>query len=164
MRCACPLLLFLLSLSAGSAVVRAQEQISTSTAAMPLKPVHRTGQVPSNDSIVLIALRNSPEPASCAPATGASAATKPGTLSEEAHKKAAELMNIDAQIREKTLRIAFLMRLFVTDQRPFLNDPANQNVPEAAREQRKYEQDELLWESAELARLRHSLNELKAAH
>ena len=56
------------------------------------------------------------------------------------------------------------MRLFVADERRFLNDPANQNVPEAAHDERRYEQDELLWETGELARLKHRLNDIKAAH
>ena len=82
---------------------------------------------------------------------------------DEKEKRAAEIARLESQIREKQKQIALLMRLFVNDERTFLNDPGNTRVEETARERRKYEQDELLWETAQLAQMKARLNELTAA-
>lgn len=55
------------------------------------------------------------------------------------------------------------MRLFVDDERAFLNDPTNANVDPNVHDRRKYEQDELLCESSEIARLRAKAQELRLA-
>jgi hypothetical protein len=54
------------------------------------------------------------------------------------------------------------MRLFVDDERAFLNDPENAPVNGAAAERRQYEQDELRWETAELAKMKARLREITA--
>jgi len=148
--------LLLLAASAAPYPTKAQNENPAPTAQ---KPVRKPDQIPSDDSVVLLALHVSQEHAP---------EMKPATLSrqpvDDTHKKAAEIIYLQSQIQEKTERVYFLMRLFVEDERRFLNDPANQNVPQAVRDERKYEQDELLWETAELARLKFRLNEIKAAH
>lgn len=70
---------------------------------------------------------------------------------------------IEAQIVEKQKRLALLLRLFAEDERKFLNDPTNPNADPSTRERRKYEQDELLHETAEIARLRRRAEELRVA-
>jgi len=122
------------------------------------KPVRKPDQVPSDDPVVLLTPRSTSDKS--IPVSQSS--DMASTPADETNKKAAEIARLESQIKEKTQRITFLMRLFVTDQRTFLTDPANQNVPEAAQDERKYEQDELRWETAELARLKHRLNEIKA--
>jgi hypothetical protein len=124
------------------------------------KPVRKPDRTPTDDSVVLLAVHISQEK----PAPVVKPASLALRSADETHQKAAEIIYLESQIQEKTERIYFLMRLFVTDERRFLNDPANQNVPEAVHDQRRYEQDELLWETAEVARLKHRLNEIKAAH
>jgi hypothetical protein len=77
--------------------------------------------------------------------------------------KAAEIVSIEQQIKDKQKRIVLLMRLFVEDERAFVNEPANVKVETAVAERRRYEQDELHWETAELARLKARLRELTAS-
>ena len=86
-----------------------------------------------------------------------------GAAPEDPEKRAAEMASLEKQIQDKQKRIVLLMRLFVNDERPFLNDPGNPKGDEASQERRKYEQDELLWETSQLAKLKAGLNELKAA-
>jgi len=147
-------------LLAASAVLCPANAQNENPAPSAQKPVRKPDQIPSDDSVVLLAMHTSREK----PAP----VTKPASLAvqtvDATHKTAAEIIYLESQIHEKTERIYFLMRLFVADERRFLNDPANQNVPEAVHDERRYEQDELLWETAELARLKHRLNEIRAAH
>jgi hypothetical protein len=151
------LMLVLFAVSASLCPANPQNENPAPTAQ---KPVRKPDQIPSNDSVALLAMRIVQE----TPTT----VTNPGSPAlqpvDETHKKAAEIVYLESQIQEKTERIYFLMRLFVADERRFLNDPANQNVPGAVHDERRYEQDELLWETAELARLKHRLNEIKASH
>ena len=88
--------------------------------------------------------------------------TKGSDGSAAAMRKAAEIALVEQQIREKQKRIAFLLRLFVYDERTFLNDPGNAAVVGAAAERRQYEQDELKWETAELAKLKAREREMTA--
>lgn len=130
----------------------------------PKKPVRKPDQVVTEDSVALLAVRR-------APAVDTATAPKPAESShgnadgtaEDSEKKAAEISSLEKQIQEKTKRITLLIRLFVNDERPFLNDPANPKGDEVAQDRRKYEQDELLWETSELAKLKARLNQLTAA-
>ena len=83
---------------------------------------------------------------------------------DEAAKKAAEIALVEKQIKDKQKRITLLMRLFVDDEQTFLRDPGNAAVDGAAVERRQYEQDELQWETAELAKLKAREEELKKSH
>ena len=152
--------------------VRAQNQNASpdSGAAQsgPKKPVRKPDQVKTNDPVAQLAVKRAPEAAgnateAQAPPSAEQSSDATTASTEETEKKAAEIASLEKQIQDKTKRITFLMRLFVTDERPFLNDPANQKVDETAQDRRKYEQDELLWETAELAKLKARLNEIKAA-
>ena len=152
--------------------IRAQGQNSstgTGTAQSgPKKPARKPDQVKTNDPVAQLAVKRAPEtpgkeagaqePGSAEQSSDATTAS-----TEETEKKAAEIASLERQIQDKTKRITFLMRLFVADERPFLNDPTNQKADETTQDRRKYEQDELLWETAELAKLKTRLNEIKAA-
>jgi len=142
------------------------ESVKVQTVSGPKKPVRKPDQVLTDDSVALLAVKRAP--AATEPATAGAPASETSGKPEDAaaegpEKKAAELASLEKQIQEKTKRIALLMRLFVNDERPFLNDPGNPEGDEAAQERRKYEQDELLWETAELAKLKARLNALTAA-
>jgi hypothetical protein len=82
---------------------------------------------------------------------------------EDTTKKVEEIALVEQQIRDKQRKIAFLMRLFVDDERRFLSDPGNASVDPAVAERRRYEQDELRWETAELAKLKARRTEMTAA-
>jgi hypothetical protein len=120
------------------------------------KPTRTPHQVVSNDPIVLLAM---PSPATGAASSARVQDTETSGANETA-RKAAEIASVEQQIKDKQKRIVFLMRLFVEDERAFVNDPANMNVEPAVAERRRYEQDELHWETAELARLKARLREL----
>ena len=122
------------------------------------KPTRKPDWVTTNDPIALLAVRREP---SVSTAEG-SLETKGSDGSAAAMRKAAEIALVEQQIREKQKRIAFLLRLFVDDERTFLNDPGNAAVVGAAAERRQYEQDELKWETAELAKLKAREREMTA--
>jgi hypothetical protein len=138
-------------------------------ASAPQKPVWKPAQVTSNDSVVLLAGKHwpaTPETFSAATAPAQPSAVKSlpeEVAATETARKAVEVSSLQKQILDKSKRITLLMRLFVEDERPFLNDPSNPNVDESGRDRRKYAQDELLWETAELARLKTRLNQITAA-
>ena len=113
------------------------------------KPTRKPDWVTTNDPIALLAVRREPSAG-----VAGSLETKDSGGSAAGVKKAAEIALVEQQIREKQKRIAFLLRLFVDDERTFLNDPGNAAVVGAAAERRQYEQDELKWETAELAKLK----------
>ncbi len=110
------------------------------------RPVRKPDQVITSDSIARLALRDTSDTA--APAKKEQTATE-----NDATKKSAEIAVLDQQIQDKQKRIALLLRLFVNDERAFLMDPANAKAYGAVAERRRYEQDELRWETAELAKL-----------
>ncbi|MGB7847559.1 MAG: hypothetical protein WBL63_18240 [Candidatus Acidiferrum sp.] len=140
------------------------EPAKTQKPSGPKKPKRASGWVNTNDSIVGLAARGAPREAAAEAAKSTSAESKEASGAvEEPASKAAEIAVVEKQIQEKQKQIVLLMRLFVKDERPFLNDPGNANGDSAAQERRKYEQDELLWETAELARLRGRLQQLTAA-
>ena len=122
------------------------------------KPTRKPDWVTTNDPIALLAVRREP---SVSTAEG-SLETKGSGGSAAAMRKAAGIALVEQQIREKQKRIAFLLRLFVDDERTFLNDPGNAAVVGAAAERRQYEQDELKWETAELAKLKAREREMTA--
>lgn len=124
----------------------------------PQKPTHKSDQVLTSDPIALLAVTSHPGDAPTAGATSALA-----TPTNAASRKAA-LAAIEKQIKEKQDHIILLMRLFVDDEKKFVIDPTNPQVDPAIKERRKYEQDELLYETAELAKLKAKREQLAAAH
>ena len=134
-----------------AAMAAAQQQ-----EAAPQKPTYKSDQVQNTDPIALLAVRGE---VTSAPV----AASKPPTAipADEASRKAA-LATIEKQIKEKQDHIILLMRLFVDDEKKFVIDPTNPQVDPAVKERRKYEQDELLWETAELAKLKAKRDQLSA--
>ena len=119
------------------------------------KPTRKPDWVTTNDPIALLAVRRESS-------AGAGALETKDSGGSAAVRKAAEIALVEQQIREKQKRIAFLLRLFVDDERTFLNDPGKAAVVGAAAERRQYEQDELKWETAELAKLEAREREMTA--
>ena len=148
----------------GCAAGRAQSQApsgsgsgnGTNSVVVP-KPVRKPDQVITDDSIALLAVRRAPEKAPVVESRGDS-----GGVGGTEAQKAAEIATLQQQIKDKQKRIALLMRLFVDDEKQFVIDPANADGDPVAAERRKYEQDELRWETAELAKLKARLVELAA--
>ena len=126
------------------------------------KPARKPDQVITNDSIALLAGRRA-APMIVAPEAEA-AKKDEAAAADEAAKKAAEIASVEKQIKDKQKRITLLMRLFVDDEQTFLRDPGNTQGDPAAVERRQYEQDELRWETAELAKLKARWEELRKSH
>jgi hypothetical protein len=131
----------------------------------PQKPTRDTGWVTTNDPVALLSVQKAPRIVE-APATDAAGLAEgkgASATEDESARRAAEIASVEKQIQDKQKRIALLMRLFVKDERPFLNNPEGTAAETTAQEQRKYEQNELLYETAELAKLTAKLEELTAA-
>lgn len=137
--------------------------VDAHAATVASKPTRKPDQVITDDPIALLAVRREessdnsgirPEPSSL----GARADRRPV---DAGAKKAADIASLEKQIRERRSRIVLLMRLFVDDEKTFVIDPTNSDVDTAVKERRRYEQDELRWETAELAKLNVRLEELK---
>jgi len=129
----------------------------------PQKPVHKPDAVASNDPIVRLADHPSAHPQQPAAPESAPAASKPdSTLPTDPAQRKAAIASLEQQIKDKQRRVELLMRLFVTDEKSFVKDPLNPDEDAATQERRRYEQDELHRESAEVARLQARLNQLKA--
>ena len=71
-----------------------------------------------------------------------------------------EIASLEKQIQEKQKRITLLMKLFVDDEKEFLKNSGAAEMNPVAQERRRYEQDELRWETAELAKMRGRLEAL----
>jgi len=133
-------------------------QGSSAVVAVP-KPVRKSDQVITNDTIGLLAVRRAPRATPAAPAPTPTVADENATADATA-RKAAEIAALEKQIQEKQKRITMLMKLFVQDEQAFLKDPGGTGEA-TVDERRRYEQDELRWETAELAKLRVGLESLK---
>ena len=120
-------------------------------------PVRRA-PVPSDDSIVRLAVKPAQQSSLAADTTKASSATP-----EDLAKKAAEIASLEKQIQDKQKKILLLMQLFVYDEQGFLRDPGGHHADPELRERRQSEQNELHEETAQLAQLKTRLNELMAA-
>jgi hypothetical protein len=130
----------------------------------PKQPVQQVNEVPTTDPVVLLGVQRTAatsgegavpgKPAEVAPLVPAGG----DVIIEDTKKKAAEIASLEEQIQDKMKRIALLMRLFVNDEKSFIVDPAHPQTDKSAQDRRKYEQDELLWETAELAKLKARLN------
>jgi hypothetical protein len=115
-------------------------------------PTRKTDQVLTDDPIALLAVRRD--------AGGVAGETK--ATADTTAFTGTDVALLEKQIKEKQSHIVLLLRLFVDDEKKFVTDPTNPAVDAATKERRKYEQDELLWETAELAKLKARWEELKA--
>jgi hypothetical protein len=122
-------------------------------------PVKRTPAL-TDDSISLLGVGGPGKTTEGAKA-GAQVMT-PALTAEDVEKKKAEIATLEKQIQEKQIKIEFLMRLFVSDERPFLNDPHATDVEADLQAKRRYEQDELKREAREMAELKARLKTLAA--
>lgn len=123
-------------------------------------PVKRTPAL-TDDSISLLGVGGAASGAAGAKA-GAKTVEVPVLTPEDVEKKKAEIAALEKQIQDKQIKIEFLMRLFVSDERPFLNDPHATDVEADLQAKRRYEQDELKREAREMAELRERLKALSA--
>jgi hypothetical protein len=82
---------------------------------------------------------------------------------EETARKEAEIVSLRKQIREKQKRIELLMRLFVTDERKFVQSPDDVPPDPSIQARVRYEQEELRAETAVCAQLRARLDALTAS-
>jgi hypothetical protein len=115
----------------------------------------------TDDDIALLAARSARNPTET-PKT--EAAVEPATREfaaapQDPEKRQAEIAALEQQIKEKQLKIQLLMRMFVLDEEAFLKDPSGQSEEEEARAKRRFEQEELLQEGKEIARLRARLEQ-----
>lgn len=144
----------------GVLVARGQDAPSSNAQSSKIaevrKPERKPDQVITNDPIARLAVRREPLRVMATPVAQTATA-------EDTTKKVEEIALVEQQIRDKQRKIAFLMRLFVDDERRFLSDPGNASVDPAVAERRRYEQDELRWETAELAKLKARRTEMTAA-
>jgi hypothetical protein len=126
--------------------------------------VHKPHTVIINDPIVRLAAPSSrPAVGPGAPAAEAAAAKESPATGEDGTQKKAEIAALEKQIKEKQQKVELLMRLFVADEQAFLKNPVSPSEDPVTRERLRYEQDELHWETAEVARLRAQLDALKSA-
>jgi len=123
------------------------------------KPKRRPDQMITNDPVALLAVRRAP-PVMVAPSVESSKKEPAGAGLDELSKKPTDIASLEQQIKDRQNRITLLMRLFVNDEKAFLMDPSNTKVDAVVAERRRYEQDELRWETAELAKLEARLEEL----
>jgi len=92
-------------------------------------------------------------------------ATDPATKAtpeapQDPDERKAEIASLEQQIKEKQRKIQLLMRMFVLDEEAFLKDPSGQSEEEEARAKRRFEQEELLQQGKEVARLRARLEQI----
>lgn len=78
-------------------------------------------------------------------------------------KLQAERVAVEQQIKDKQKRVEFLMHMFVADERAFLVDPSGPAADQEIAAKRRFEQDELHKETAEIATLRVKLEQMTAA-
>jgi hypothetical protein len=116
----------------------------------------------TDDDIALLAARPAANPAETPKAeTAAEPATKASAeAAQDPDKRQMEIAALEQQIKEKQLKIQLLMRMFVLDEEAFLKDPSGQSEEEEARAKRRFEQEELLQEGKEVARLRARLEQI----
>lgn len=124
-------------------------------------PVKKTPAL-TDDDIALLAPRPAASPAEAPKPEAAAEPTTKATpeAPQDPEKRKAEIAALEQQIKEKQLRIELLMRMFVLDEEAFFKDPSGQSEEEEARAKRKFEQDELLREGKEIARLRARLEQI----
>lgn len=161
------LCLLFFALLGGCARVHAQSRDaatssdSRQTSVVVAKPVRKPDQVLTDDSIALLAVRR--KPATTVASAAIDGKTSSNLAFDEAGRKTEEIAAVQQQIKDKQRRIALLMRLFVDDEKAFLMDPAGGNTDRVAAERRRYEQDELRWETAELEKLKTKLAQSQEA-
>ena len=128
----------------------------------PKKPTRKADLVSTGDPVARLSVQHEPEaPRTSTPESSSPANDAAGTTADDTTKKAAEIALTEKLIKEKQQRITLLLRLFASDEQAFLRDPASAENDPAVKERRKYEQDELLWETAELAKLKKRMIELE---
>lgn len=145
------------SLQAQNQEIPAGNEKAPNTAVVP-KPTRNSGWVTTDDPVALLAVR---EASGAKVAPKEETVKKEGAAGKETTQRAAEMAEVEQQIKDKQTRITLLMRLFVDDEKKFLMDPTNTDAEAAVTERRQYEQNELHWETAELARLKGKLEELR---
>src|SRR5208337_4611486 len=88
------------------------------------------------------------------------AAVEPAARESAADSQDPERRKAEIAALEKQMKIQLLMRMFVLDEQAFLKDPSGQSEEEEARAKRRFEQEELLQQGKEIARLRARLEQI----
>ena len=124
-------------------------------------PIKKTPAL-TDDDIALLALRPAaklPE-ASRTDSAAKTSTIEPGEAAQDPEKVRAEIATLEQQIKDKQRKIQLLMRMFVIDEQAFLKDPSGQSEEQEARAKRRYEQEELLQQGKDIARLRARLEQI----
>ncbi len=122
----------------GKDALRSAEMTGTATMQRPLK---------DKDSIVLLQTER--------PAT-----TNVSFVARGSGTPLSEIASLQQEIKNKQKRLELLMHMFVADERPFLIDPSSTTADQDTAARRRFEQDELHKNSAEIAILRSRLDQL----
>jgi len=75
-------------------------------------------------------------------------------------KAEAEIAALRKEIKDKQRKLELLMKMFVTDEQPFIRNPSGQSGEDDLQMKRRYEQEELRQQAAEIGRLRARLDAL----
>jgi type IV secretory pathway VirB10-like protein len=128
-------------------------------------PVKKT-PAPTDDAIALLAPRPAANPAETLATDAAArpAAKETAEAPQDPEQRKVEMAALQQQIKEKQRRIQLLMRMFVLDEQTFLKDTSGNSENDEARAKRRFEQEELLREGKEVARLQARLDSLAAAN
>ena len=74
-----------------------------------------------------------------------------------------ELASLRLELKDKQRKLELLMKMFVTDEQAFIRNPSGQNGEDEAQMKRRYEQEELRKQTAEIGRLRAQMEVLTKA-
>jgi hypothetical protein len=142
----------------GLSVTNAQDKSPAATKSQPQQATVITNEnmlsLPRAPRIVV-----SPSPQLTEGNQKASAASAP---THDPSLKAAEITSLQKELKDKQKHIELLMRLFVADERRWVQFPTDEVSDPAAKARIRFEQDELLAESAACARIQAKLNALTA--
>ena len=78
-------------------------------------------------------------------------------------KAQAELAALRQQLKDKQKQLELLMNMFVTDEQMFIRNPNGQSGEDDAQMKRRFEQEELRQEAAEIAKLRTRVESMTKA-
>jgi hypothetical protein len=142
---------------------RGQDTSPTSTSNGPTsqKPLPHQVIVITNDNIKLPLVPHPPRAVTApVPQPGASVQSGSPASAEDATAKAAEIVSLQKQIKDKQKRIELLMHLFATDEPSFLKSPSDAQDNATVQARLRSEQEELRAETAACARLQAHLDAL----
>jgi hypothetical protein len=127
-------------------------------------PSPRKIAVITNDNLQVTVLSRTDHPAETPPPqTVAAVAQTPAADAQQMAQKAVEIAALQKQIKDKQKRIELLMRLFVTDEKKFVQFSGDLEMNPDVQSRIRNEQEELRRESAACAQLQARLDALQGA-